>query len=99
MKNALDVGSRPYGHSVWNGKPGAVVSASPGAIGGFGANHHLRQSLVFLNVPAMQQPEAYIGGADKLFDGSGKLANEGTRKFLQQFMQAFAEWITANIKG
>src|ERR1700730_1501908 len=63
LKNALDVGSRPYGHSVWNGKPGAVVSASPGAIGALGANHHLRQSLVFLNVPAMQQPEAYIGRA------------------------------------
>jgi chromate reductase len=68
LKNALDVGSRPYGHSVWNRKPGAVVSASPSAIGAFGANHHLRQSLVFLNVPAMQQPEAYIGHADKLFD-------------------------------
>ena len=76
-----------------------MVSASPGAIGGFGANHHLRQSLVFLNVPAMAQPEAYIGGADKLFDGSGKLINDGTRKFLQHFMQAFSEWITANIKS
>jgi chromate reductase, NAD(P)H dehydrogenase (quinone) len=96
LKNALDVGSRPYGQSVWSGKPGAVVSASPSAIGGFGANHHLRQSLVFLNVPAMPQPEAYIGGADKLFDATGKLVNEGTRKFLQDFMQAFAAWIAAN---
>jgi chromate reductase len=60
LKNALDVGSRPYGASVWDRKPGAIVSASPGAIGGFGANHHLRQSLVFLNVPTMQQPEAYL---------------------------------------
>jgi chromate reductase len=73
MKNALDIGSRPYGQSVWNGKPGAVVSASPGAIGGFGANQHLRQSLVFLNVPTMQQPEAYIGGADKLFNSWRRL--------------------------
>jgi chromate reductase len=96
LKNALDVGSRPYGKSAWSGKPGAVVSASPGGIGGFGANHHLRQSLVFLNVPAMAQPEAYIGGADKLFDTSGKLVNDGTRKFLQGFMQAYAAWITAN---
>lgn len=96
LKNALDVGSRPYGKSVWSGKPGAVVSASPGAVGGFGANHHLRQSLVFLNVPAMAQPEAYIGGADKLFDANGKLANDGTRKFLQGFMQAYAIWITTN---
>lgn len=99
LKNAIDIGSRPYGQSVWNGKPGAVVSASPGAIGGFGANHHLRQSLVFLNVPAMAQPEAYIGGADKLFDAHGKLTNEGTRKFLQSFMQAFAAWVGANMQS
>jgi chromate reductase, NAD(P)H dehydrogenase (quinone) len=99
LKNALDIGSRPYGHSAWSGKPGAVVSASPGAIGGFGANHHLRQSLVFLNVPAMAQPEAYLGGADKLFDAHGKVANDGTRKFLQGFMHAFDSWITANPKS
>lgn len=102
LKNAIDVGSRPYGKSVWSGKPGAVVSASPGAIGGFGANHHLRQSLVFLNVPAMPQPEAYIGGADKLFDADGKLINEGTRKFLRDFMQACGEWnppLVAEIEG
>jgi chromate reductase len=99
LKNALDVASRPYGQSAWNGKPGAVIIASPGAIGGFGANHHLRQSLVFLNVSAMQQPEAYIGGADKLFDASGKLANDGTRKFLQQFIEAFANWVAINTKS
>lgn len=99
LKNALDVGSRPYGKNAWSGKPGAVVSASPGAVGGFGANHHLRQSLVFLNVPAMTQPEVYLGGADKLFDASGKLNNDGTRKFLQGFMQAFEAWISANIKS
>ena len=99
LKNALDVGSRPYGKNAWNGKPGAVVSASPGAIGGFGANHHLRQSLVFLNVPTMAQPEAYLGGAEKLFDANGKLANDGTRKFLQAFMQAYATWIEANTKS
>jgi chromate reductase len=93
LKNALDVGSRPYGNSVWDRKPGAVVSGSPGAIGAFGANHHLRQSLVFLNVPTMQQPEAYLGHVDKLFDEQGKLAGDGTRKFLLQFMQAFANWV------
>lgn len=98
LKNAIDIGSRPYGKSAWDGKPGAVVSASPSGIGGFGANHHLRQSLVFLNVPAMQQPEAYIGGADKLFDADGKLANEGTRKFLEGFMKAYAAWIETNGK-
>jgi len=98
LKNAIDVGSRPYGKNMWNGKPGAIVSVSPGAIGGFGANHHLRQSLVFLNVPAMPQPEAYIGGADKLFDGEGKLTNPSTREFLGKFMEAFAGWVERNAK-
>jgi chromate reductase len=96
LKNALDVGSRPYGQSVWGGKPGAVMSVSPGAIGGFGANHHLRQSLVFLNVPAMHQPEAYIGGAAQLFDASGNITNEATREFLGKFMDAFAAWVKKN---
>jgi chromate reductase len=92
LKNALDVGSRPYGHGVWDRKPGAIVSSSPGAIGAFGANHHLRQSLVFLNVPTLQQPEAYLGHVDKLFDEHGKLVGDSIRKFLQGFMQAFANW-------
>lgn len=96
IKNALDVGSRPYGKSVWNGKPGAVISVSPGAMGAFGANHHLRQSLVFLNIPAMQQPEAYVGNAAALFDEKGLLINEGTRNFLQKFMDAYAVWVQAN---
>jgi len=99
LKNAIDVGSRPYGQSAWDGKPGAVVSASPGAIGGFGANHHLRQSLVFLNVPAMQQPEAYIGHVGTLFDDQGRLTNESTRDFLRSFLQAFEAWIAVNGKG
>src|SRR5882757_9485526 len=92
LKNALDVGSRPYGASVWDRKPGAIVSSSPGAVGAFGANHHLRQSLVFLNVPTMQQPEAYLGHVDKLFDQQGKFVSDGTGKFLEGFMQAFANW-------
>jgi chromate reductase len=96
LKNALDVASRPYGQNAWNGKPGAVVSASIGAIGGFGANHHLRQSLVFLNVPTMAQPEAYIGTADKLFDAKGNLVDDGTRAFLTKFMQAYAAWVSSN---
>jgi len=93
LKNAIDVGSRPYGKSVWSGKPCAVISVSPGALGAFGANHHLRQSFVFLDMPAMQQPEAYIGGAAKLFDDSGALASEPTREFVTRFMQAFAAWV------
>lgn len=93
LKNAIDVASRPYGQSAWDGKPGAVVSVSPGAIGGFGANHHLRQSLVFLNVPTMQQPEAYIGNASKLFDDQGNIANETTRDFIGKFLQTYAQWV------
>ncbi|MBV9969199.1 MAG: NAD(P)H-dependent oxidoreductase [Xanthobacteraceae bacterium] len=93
LKNAIDVGSRPYGKSAWDGKPAAIVSVSPGAIGAFAANHHLRQSLVFLNMPPLQQPEAYIGGAATLFDGAGKVTNAGTAEFLKKFMQAFAAWI------
>jgi chromate reductase len=94
LKNAIDIGSRPYGQSAWDGKPGAVISVSPGAIGGFGANHHLRQSLVFLNVPCMQQPEAYIGGAAKLFGANGEIENESTRKFLISYMSSFVEWVS-----
>ena len=92
LKNAIDVGSRPYGHSAWSGKPCAVVSVSPGALAGFGANHHLRQSLVFLNMPAMQQPEAYVGNIGKQFDGD-TLTNDTTKAFLQTFIDAFATWV------
>jgi len=93
LKNAIDVGSRPYGKSVWDRKPGAVMSVSPGAIGGFGANHHLRQSLVFLNVPTMQQPEAYIGNAASLFDDNGNFSNDSTKEFATKYMRAFAAWV------
>ncbi len=93
LKNAIDVGSRPYGRSVWSGKPAAVASASPGGIGGFGANHHLRQSLVFLDMPVLQQPEAYIGHAGDLFGDDGSVKNEGTEKFLRSFAEAFAAWV------
>ena len=93
LKNAIDVASRPHGKNRFDGKPGGVVSVSPGAIGGFGANHHLRQSLVFLNVPVLQQPEAYIGGAGTLFDASGSMTNDSTREFLGKFLAAYAAWV------
>lgn len=92
LKNAIDVGSRPYGQSVWNGKPGAVISMSPGAIGGFGANHHLRQSLVFLNVPLLSQ-EAYVSNAWSLFDEAGELINDSTAEFLRGYGAQFSAWI------
>ena len=95
LKNALDVGSRPYGASAWNGLPCAVISVSPGASGAFGANHHLRQSLVFLNMPCLAQPEVYIGGVANLYEGD-TLTNNDTRAFLQQFIDTFATWVERN---
>lgn len=93
LKNAIDVGSRPYGKSVWSGKPGAVISSSPGAIGGFGANQHLRQSFVFLDIPCMQQPEAYISDISHLFTPTGEIAKEDTKKFLTKYMDTYANWV------
>jgi len=97
LKNAIDVGSRPYGQSSWAGKPCGVISVTPGALGAFGANHHLRQSFVFLDMPAMQQPEAYIGNAGNLFDDKGTLTNPGTRDFVANYMQAFAQWVARHV--
>ena len=99
LKNALDVGSRPFGKSAWEGKPCGVVSCSPGAMGGFGAHHHLRQCLVFLDMPAMQQPELYLHGVDKLIDAQGTVANDKTRELLQKFLHNFCTWIERNMRA
>ena len=99
LKNAIDVGSRPYGKNSWNGKPAAIVSVSIGNISGFGANHHLRQSLTFVNVPAMAQPEAYIGDAGSLFDDQGDLTNDSTKEFLKSFMEAFEKWVQTHTQS
>ena len=99
LKNALDVGSRPFGHSVYAKKPAAVVSVTPGALGGFGANHHLRQSCVFLDIPMMPQPEAYLAGVGKWFDGDGRIVSDETGKFLLAFMAAYADWIEKILRG
>lgn len=93
LKNAVDVGSRPYGHSVWAGKPAAVISTSPGALGGFGANHHLRQCLVALDMPTLQAPEMYLGHADRLVDASGRIEDASGRQLVQGFLQAFDAWV------
>ncbi len=93
LKNAIDVGSRPYGHSVWNAKPALVVSQSPGLIGGFGANHHLRQSLMCLNVATMPAPEIYLSQSNKLFDADGQFASADTQKFLAGVLAAFSAWV------
>lgn len=92
MKNALDIGTRPPSDNVWNGKPGAVISASPSMQGGFGANHHLRQSLVNLNVICMPKPEVYLSQAFGLFDAQGK-PTECCQEFLQAFLDSYSQWI------
>jgi len=92
LKNAIDVGSRPYGKAAFADKPCAVVSVSPGALGGFGANHHLRQMLPFLNMPCMPAPEAYVGNVGAKYDGE-RLVDDASRAFFQTFIDAFAAWI------
>jgi chromate reductase len=94
LKNAIDVGSRPYGKSAWEKKPAAIVTASPGGIGGFGCNHALRQACVFLDMPVMQQPEAYLGHiTDKSFNDDGTLADPAVEKIVRRLATAFADWV------
>ncbi|AEF83273.1 NADPH-dependent FMN reductase [Leadbettera azotonutricia] len=93
IKNALDIASRPYGKNAWSGKPGGIISVSPGKLGGFGANHQLRQAVVFLNIFLLQQPEAYIGDIASLFDEKGGISNQGTADFLRIYADAFAQWV------
>lgn len=94
LKNAIDVGSRPYGQSVFDKKPAAIVTVSPGAIGGFGANHQIRQAAVFLNMPIMQQPEAYLGHVtDDSFDESGKLKDGALKVLVEKLAHAFHDWV------
>lgn len=98
LKNAIDIISRPYGHNAFDSKPAAVVSNSPGNIGGFGANHHLRQSLAFLNTPLLLQPEMYLSGVGGWFDETGAVKSAETRAFLGKFAAAFAAWIETTAK-
>jgi len=94
LKNAIDIGSRPYGRSVFDKKPAAIVTASPGSIGGFGANHQIRQAAVFLNMPVMQQPEAYLGHvSDDSFDEGGCLKEGPLKEIIKGLAQAFHDWV------
>lgn len=100
LKNAIDVGSRPYGQSVFHKKPGAIVSASPGMIGGFGANHQLRQACVFLDMPVMQHPEAYLGQvSDDSFDAEGCLKEGPLKELVVKLAFAFHDWIDVIIRA
>ncbi|WP_106639260.1 NADPH-dependent FMN reductase [Allosphingosinicella vermicomposti] len=100
LKNAIDVGSRPYGQSVWDKKPAAIITASPGAIGGFGANHQLRQVCVFLNMPVMQQPEAYLGRvSDDSFDADGCIKEGALKGLILSLTTAFSDWVDLIIRS
>ena len=98
LKNALDVASRPMGQNAWGGKPGAIISITPGKLGAFGANHHLRQALTFLNVLPMQQPEAYLSEAGAIFDEKGCVCNAHTKDFLKTFVEAYTAWVKKIVK-
>jgi len=99
LKNAIDIGSRPYGKSVWEKKPAAVVSVTPGALGAFGANHHLRQSAVFLDMPMMAQPEAYLSRAGDFFDEAGGFKDDKLKALMTKFMAAYADWVEIILRG
>lgn len=96
LKNAIDVGSRPWGKSIWAAKPTGVLSASVGAVGGFGANMNVRQCMVTLNAPTMPGPEVYIGSGASLLGPDGKVANEQTKETLKKWAAAYAKWVEAN---
>lgn len=99
LKNAIDIGSRPYGQSAWSKKPGAIVSATPGGLGAFGSNHHLRQSAVFLDIPMMQQPEAYLSGVGGWFGEDGRVTDAKGEKLLTGFVTAYADWVEKILRG
>lgn len=96
LKNAIEVGSRPPKENAWKNKPGAVITVSPGAIGGFGANHHIRQAGVSVNIHMMPHPEAYIGNVKELLQEDGKTVIDKTAAFLTTFLAAFDKWVNAS---
>lgn len=100
LKNAIDVGSRPYGKSVFDKKPAAIVTVSPGSIGGFGSNHQIRQAAVFLNMPVMQQPEAYLGHVnDDSFDADGCLKEGSLKDLVSVLAHAFSGWVETILRS
>jgi chromate reductase len=93
LKNAIDVGSRPWGHSVWNGKPTAVMSITPGPLGAMAAHQQLRHTLSVINSPTLPGPEVYMHSAATLFDDAGKLKNDDTKKIIETVLSGFDTWI------
>jgi chromate reductase len=98
LKNALDHASRPYGQSAWGGKPAGVLGVSIGAIGTACAQQHLRTILAYLDMPTLGQPEVFLTAKEGFFDASGAIANEGTRKFVQGWMDAYVAFVKAHAK-
>jgi len=99
LKNAIDHASRPYGQSAWTGKPAGVLGVSIGAIGTACAQQHLRCILAYLDMPTLGQPEVFLTAKDGFFDGSGAIANDGTRKFVQGWMDAYLAFVKRHTKA
>ena len=99
LKNAIDVGSRPYGKSVFAGLPAAIVSQSPGMLGGALANHALRPTLMFLDMPTMAQPEMYVGQVDEAVGTGGKIADAAVAALIDRFLASFDAWIELHAKS
>ena len=98
LKNAIDVGSRPYGKSSFNGKPTGIVSNSPGPLGGVSAAKHLQNILPGICGPILQQPEIYLNGVGDAFDDKGELTKDSPRQALQQYVDAFAAHVEKHNK-
>lgn len=98
LKNAIDWASRPYGDSAWEGKPAAIMGASPGAIGTARMQYHLRQVMVFLNMFPLNRPEVMIGNCTEKFDSQGKLTDENTAEYVRRMLEALVDW-TIKLKG
>lgn len=98
LKNALDVGSRPEGKNVFRTLPAAVASVTPYQLGAFGANHALRQTFVFLDMPALQQPELYVGRVAEVLDEAGRVKDPKSDRLFTSFMAAFARFAALNRK-
>lgn len=99
LKNAIDIASRPYGTNAFAGKPGAVIGISVGATGTALAQQHLRNVLAYLDVPLLGQPEVFIKFTEGLIDEDGNIHAEGTRKFLQEFVDRYVAWVRRHVQA